>query len=177
MEKFSTSIRGYKKEEVNKFVDDCINKVENMLNELKQKDLEIENLKHDLVQYKNMEATFNKAILVAEDASNQIKRIARDESDRLIEAARKRIAEAPSIAKIIKETIHSNSKLIYFCPPFSEKGVNDIETIKKEAMEWFKQITGEENIVFYSTTSEMGTDGKKNREAFYQDSDDDWETL
>ena len=43
MEKFSTSIRGYKKEEVNKFVDDCINKVENMLNELKQKDLEIEN--------------------------------------------------------------------------------------------------------------------------------------
>ena len=89
MEKFSTSIRGYKKEEVNKFVDDCINKVENMLNELKQKDLEIENLKHDLVQYKNMEATFNKAILVAEDASNQIKRIARDESDRLIEDAKK----------------------------------------------------------------------------------------
>ncbi|UKI29030.1 MAG: DivIVA domain-containing protein [Clostridium sp.] len=36
-----------------------------------------------------MEATFNKAILVAEDASNQIKRIARDESDRLIEDAKK----------------------------------------------------------------------------------------
>ena len=94
-----------------------------------------------------------------------------EENKKELEAARKRIAEAPSIAKIIKETIHSNSKLIYFCPPFSEKGVNDIETIKKEAMEWFKQITGEENIVFYSTTSEMGTDGKKNREAFYQDVD------
>ena len=94
-----------------------------------------------------------------------------EENKKELEAARKRIAEAPSIAKIIKETIYSNSKLIYFCPPFSEKGVNDIETIKKEAMEWFKQITGEENIVFYSTTSEMGTDGKKNREAFYQDVD------
>ena len=94
-----------------------------------------------------------------------------EENKKELEAAKKRIAEAPSIAKIIKETIHSNSKLIYFCPPFSEKGVNDIETIKKEAMEWFKQITGEENIVFYSTTSEMGTDGKKNREAFYQDVD------
>ena len=94
-----------------------------------------------------------------------------EENKKELEAARKRIAEAPSIAKIIQETIHSNSKLIYFCPPFSEKGVNDIETIKKEAMEWFKQITAEENIVFYSTTSEMGTDGKKNREAFYQDVD------
>ena len=94
-----------------------------------------------------------------------------EENNKELEAARKRIAEAPSIAKIIKETIHSNSKLIYFCPPFSEKDVNDIETIKKEALKWFKQITGEENIVFYSTTSEMGTDGKKNREAFYQDVD------
>ena len=94
-----------------------------------------------------------------------------EENQKELEAAKKRIAEAPSIAKIIKETIHSNSKLIYFCPPFSEKDVNDIETIKKEALKWFKQITGEENIVFYSTTSEMGTDGKKNREAFYQDVD------
>ena len=94
-----------------------------------------------------------------------------EENKKELEIARKRITEAPNISKIIKETIHSNSKLIYFCPPFSEKGVNDIETIKKEAMEWFKQITDEENIVFYRTTSEMGTDGKKNREAFYQDID------
>ena len=94
-----------------------------------------------------------------------------EDNQKELEAARKRIAEAPSINKIIQETIHKNSKLIYFCPPFSEKGVNDIETIKKEAMGWFKQITGKENIVFYSTTSEMGTDGKKNREAFYQDVD------
>ena len=94
-----------------------------------------------------------------------------EENKKELEIARKRITEAPNISKIIKETIHSNSKLIYFCPPFSEKDVNDIETIKKEALEWFKQITAEENIVFYSTTSEMGTDGKKNREAFYQDVD------
>ena len=94
-----------------------------------------------------------------------------EENKKELEAAKKRIAEAPSINKIIQETIHKNSKLIYFCPPFSEKGVNDIETIKKEAMEWFKQITDEENIVFYRTTSEMRNDGKKNREAFYQDID------
>lgn len=35
-----------------------------------------------------------------------------EENKKELEAAKKRIAEAPSIAKIIKETIHSNSKLI-----------------------------------------------------------------
>ncbi len=88
-----------------------------------------------------------------------------------IEYFRKKIEDAPTISKIIKNTVKNNSKLIYFCPPFSEKGVNDIETIKKEAMEWFKQITGEENIVFYTTTSDMGTEGKQNRDAFYHDVD------
>ena len=94
-----------------------------------------------------------------------------EENKKELDAAKQRIAEAPRINKIIKETVKTNSKLIYFCPPFSEKGVNDIETIKKEAMEWFKQITGEENIVFYTTTSEMGIDGKQNRDDFYHDVD------
>ena len=108
MEKFSTSLRGYNKEEVNKFVDDCIVKVDNMLNQLKQKDLEIEALKHDLVQYKNMEATFNKAILVAEDASNQIKRMARDESSRLIDDAKKNASRIVNTYKRRLKTILEN---------------------------------------------------------------------
>ena len=40
MEKFSTSFSGYKKEEVNKFIDDVIKEVENMINNMKSKDLE-----------------------------------------------------------------------------------------------------------------------------------------
>lgn len=94
-----------------------------------------------------------------------------DENKKELETIKMRIAEAPSIAKVIKESIGSSSKLIYFCPPSSVKGVNDIETIQKEAMEWFKQITKEEDIVFYRTTSTMKDDGKKNREAFYKDED------
>ena len=48
MEKFSTSITGYKKEEVNKFIDDVIKQVESMINNMKSKDLEIEKLKSEL---------------------------------------------------------------------------------------------------------------------------------
>ena len=54
MEKFNTSFKGYKKDEVNKFVSDCITQIETMLSELKEKDSEIDKLKHDLEKYKNM---------------------------------------------------------------------------------------------------------------------------
>lgn len=89
MEKFSTALRGYKKEEVNKFVDDCILQVEKMLNDLKAKDQELALLKQEISKYKNMEDTFNKAILLAEDTSNQMKRMARDEGNHIIDDARK----------------------------------------------------------------------------------------
>lgn len=89
MDKFSTGLAGYKKEEVNKFVNDVIKQVEQMLADLRTKDIEMQELKNSLEHYKNMENTFNRAILVAEDASSQIKRIARDESATLIEEAKK----------------------------------------------------------------------------------------
>src|SRR5574344_15218 len=107
MEKFSTQLGGYKKDEVNKFVDDCVKQVEAMLSELKQKDDEIESLKKDLERYKNMENTFNKAILVAEDASNQIKRVARDESDRIIDDAKK------NASRIVNDALMQAEKTQY----------------------------------------------------------------
>lgn len=87
----------------------------------------------------------------------------------MLDSAKKRIAEAPSIPELIRKNIKKNGKYIYFCPPSSETGVNDIETIKKETMEWFRQFVSEEDIVFYETTSEMGNLGKQNRNAFYND--------
>lgn len=89
MDKFSTGLAGYKKEEVNKFVNDVVKQVELMLADLKTKDIEIQELKNNLVHYKNMENTFNRAIIVAEEASSQIKRIARDESTGIIDDAKK----------------------------------------------------------------------------------------
>ena len=88
----------------------------------------------------------------------------------LIAAAKKRIHKSPGIADVIKRNIRPTGKYIYFCPPFSQEGVNDLETIMAEAKKWFLEMgIKEEDIVFYSTTSEMGEEGKRNREAFYSD--------
>ncbi len=82
---------------------------------------------------------------------------------------KRRIHEAPSIPSILRENIKPNGKYIYFCPPCTEEGANDIETIKKQAFLWFKQFVPEEDIVIYTSTSRMGEAGKKNRDAFYDD--------
>lgn len=89
MEKFNTTFSGYKKEEVNKFIDDVIKQVESMINNMKSKDLEIEKLKTELEHYKSLESTFNRALLVAEDAGQQIRNSARSESMQLIEDAKR----------------------------------------------------------------------------------------
>ena len=84
-------------------------------------------------------------------------------------AVKRRIQEAPSIPKILRKNIKPNGKYIYFCPPCSEEGTNDIETIKKQALTWFKQFIKEEDIIVYTSTSDMGNIGKLNRDAFYDD--------
>ena len=84
---------------------------------------------------------------------------------------KRRINDAPSIPNILKKTLKPNGKYIYFCPPFSEEGTNDIETIKSQTLEYLKTFTEEKDIEIYTTTSDMGELGTKNREAFYNDKD------
>lgn len=87
----------------------------------------------------------------------------------ILKDVKRRINEAPSIPSILKKNVKTNGKYIYFCPPFSQEGANDIETIKQQAYEWFKQFVPEEDIVIYTSTSEMRELGVKNRDAFYKD--------
>ena len=84
---------------------------------------------------------------------------------------KRRINDAPSIPNILKKTLKPNGKYIYFCPPFSEEGTNDIETIKSQTLEYLKIFTEEKDIEIYTTTSDMGELGQKNRDAFYNDKD------
>lgn len=110
MEKFNTSFAGYKKEEVNKFLDDVIEQVESMINNMKSKDLEIEKLKSELEHYKNLESTFNRALLVAEDAGQQIRNSARNESITLIEDAKRNADRIINNALIKAERIDSDAE-------------------------------------------------------------------
>ncbi len=105
MKKFSTSVYGYNKKEVASFVNEVAKEYESMLNNLKKRDEEIQSLKQELLRYQNMENTLNKALMVAEDAGNQIKRVARDESKSIIDEARR------NASRIVNDALMKSEKL------------------------------------------------------------------
>ena len=92
--------------------------------------------------------------------------------EKILRDVKRQIANALSMKELVKKNLKPNGKYIYFCPMMSEKNVNDIDTIMKEAKGWFLEMgLTEDEITFYKSTSEMGTLGRKNREAFYNDID------
>lgn len=99
MDKFNRALRGYDPEEVNAFLDKVIKQLEIIIASNKQKDKKIvelaslakENarLKEKLAQYERMEGTLNKAILMAQKTSDQMRFVAQQESELIISDAKK----------------------------------------------------------------------------------------
>ncbi len=112
MRKFSTSFNGYSKIEVNSFVSEVTHEYEAMLSKLKSQDSEINNLKQELEKYKNMENTLNRAIMVAEDASTQIKKVARDEAKGFIDDARRNASRIVNDALLKANKIEQDAEIL-----------------------------------------------------------------
>lgn len=89
MKKFDKSFNGYNVEQVNAFVDEVIVQVDDMITKMKEKDLEIDRLNKELSHYKDMEATINRAVMIAQDAANKYKENSLNESDLILVEAKK----------------------------------------------------------------------------------------
>lgn len=108
--RFSTSIQGYKKEEVNDFVREVTKEYEGMLQKLKNSCDIIETLKKELKHYKDIEASLNRAILVAEESTSNIKRAAFDESRVIIEDAKRNASKVINNALVKAERIEAEAE-------------------------------------------------------------------
>ena len=134
MKKFSTSFNGYNKSEVNSFVKDVAKEYESMVNNLKKRDEEIASLKQKLLQYQNMENTLNKALLIAEDASSQIKKVARDESKSIIDEAKRNASRIVNDALLKAEKLEADGenlrkRIVIFKRKFRNIIETELETI------------------------------------------------
>lgn len=105
MRKFSNSFPGYNKNEVNSFVSNVTTEYESMLSKLKVRDKEIESLKNELAHYKNIENTLNRAILIAEESSQNIKKSAIEEGKLIVEDAKKNATRIMNNALIKAEKV------------------------------------------------------------------------
>ena len=112
MKKFRKSIRGYKVDDVNSFVSEVVSHVEDMLNEIREKDDEILRLKNDIEKYQNMEKTLNKSILMEQETSDQMRKMARIEAENIIGDAKKNANKIVSTALDKATKIESDANII-----------------------------------------------------------------
>ena len=106
MEKFTRTMRGYDPSEVNRFLDNVIKQVDKMVKLIKEKDVQIKlrdkkimelqmqiretnKLREKIAQYERMEHTLNRAIVMSQKTSDQIKSNAIRESEIIIDNAKK----------------------------------------------------------------------------------------
>lgn len=99
MEKFNRTLRGYDPDEVNRFLDQVIQQVENIVKENKEKDARIKELEHfeqenrrlvqKLEQYEKVEGTLNRAIVMAQKTSDQMRASAHQEAEVILDDAKK----------------------------------------------------------------------------------------
>lgn len=89
MRKFDTVLNGYDKNEVNSFLAEVTKEYESMLANLKERDIKIRTLEEKLKKYEGMENILNRAILIAEESANNIKKVAHDESKLIVEEAKR----------------------------------------------------------------------------------------
>ncbi len=119
MEKFNKTLRGYDPSEVNAFLDQIIAQVEAMVEEIKAKDEEIEKLKSDnllisdkLNHFQSLEETLQKAILLAQKTSDQVRLNAYQEAELLIDDAKKTASRITNDALIRAERTEYEADLL-----------------------------------------------------------------
>ena len=109
MEKFSYEAKGYNRREVNQFVSDVIRETEGIITRVKKQNLEIEELKKELEHYKNMESTLKNAIIKAEETSDDIRRVAREESQIIVTDAKNNASRIVNEALLKADKIESKA--------------------------------------------------------------------
>ncbi|MBO4245316.1 MAG: DivIVA domain-containing protein [Bacilli bacterium] len=109
MKTFKTSLSGYNKNEVKEFVNEVTYKYENLLTAYKalQKELELKN--KEMERYTNIEASLQKAIIVAEETTNQMKKLAKDEGASIVNDAKKNASRIINDALIKADHIEKDS--------------------------------------------------------------------
>ncbi len=105
MEKFSYEVNGYNRSEVNQFVGNVIKETEDIIVRVRNQTKELEELRKELEHYKSLEGSIEQMILRAEDMSNTMKQLAREERETIINDAKH------NASRIVNEALLKAQKL------------------------------------------------------------------
>lgn len=157
MDKFNRVLRGYDPDEVNKFLDQVIKQVERMIADLKEKDKQIAlrdekiteltkmvestgHMRDKLAQYERMEATLNRAIVMAQKTSDQIKANAHRESEIILEDAKKNASRIVNESLLRAEKTDMESNMIKRNTNIFKRKLKDILESQLELVDDIEKI-------------------------------------
>ena len=113
---FSKKLRGYDEDEVNEFLDQIIKDYEGLIRENKELQNQMSTLNEKLGHFSNIEETLSKAIIVAQDAADELKSNSKKEAQLIIKEAEK------NADRIINESLAKSRKIAL-----------EMEELKKQA--------------------------------------------
>ena len=113
---FTKNFRGFDMDEVNEFLDQVIKDYEAVLREKKELFEQVSNLEEKLDHFNNIEETLNKSILVAQEASEELRRNAQKESQLIVKEAEK------NANRIVNDALTKSRKVMM-----------EMEELKKQA--------------------------------------------
>jgi len=102
---FSRRIRGYDEDEVNEFLDLVIKDYEALIRENKEMQNQILSLQERLNHFSNIEDTLSKAIIVAQDAADEVRNNAEKEAQLIVKEAEK------NADRIINDALNKSRKV------------------------------------------------------------------
>ena len=88
MKRFTITSEGYNVDEVNRFIDVVIKRLEKLNNENSELQMKISSLEEKLKSEKVEERKLSEAIIAAQQTSDRIKSLAREEANMIVEEAR-----------------------------------------------------------------------------------------
>ena len=86
---FTRTFRGYAEDEVNEFLEQIIKEMEILLREKKELENKIKTMTEQMKHYSTLEDTLQKSIVVAQEAAEEVRRNAQQESKLIIKEAQK----------------------------------------------------------------------------------------
>ena len=150
MEKFNRTLRGYDPDEVNRFLDQVIQQVENIVKENKEKDARIKELEHfeqenrrlvqKIEQYEKVEGTLNRAIVMAQKTSDQMRASAHQEAEVILDDAKKNANRIVNEALLKAERAEDEAARLNRNMKIFKRRVKEIIEAQLEVVEEIDQV-------------------------------------
>lgn len=112
MKRFTITDNGYNIDEVNRFIDVVIKRLEKLNNENSLLQMKISSLEEELKNNKTNETKITEALLAAQSTSDKIKSLAREEANMIVEEARNNANSIVHEALVTAEKTENEAALL-----------------------------------------------------------------